>query len=198
MTKKIKKLLSAHTNFLIIIGNYPYISVILQVITNLQHKKMDTKSHIQIKKPYAKPILVAERFVANEFVAACDTNGIKLYKVASENVAVSTNGTHMQGNVYFETNNTPGLQIGGNNPDQYSGSGMSNNTGTAIDGYVYFDMNDAQVGYVINGNDPATNQWWSVIIFHPLSYNNNEWHSYNQYTFVPADSHYIINANNAS
>ena len=160
---------------------------------------MDMKSHFQTKKPYAKPILVAERFVANEYVATCTTSGFNMYKVASENVAKSPDGSSMQGNVYFETNNTPGLQIGGNNPDQYSGSGMSNNTGTAVEGYVYFDMNDAQLGYVINGNDPAVNSWWPVIIFHPLSYgNDNQWHSYNQYTFVPADSQYVINANNAS
>ena len=143
---------------------------------------------------------MAERFVANEYVATCDTNGIRLYKVASENVAKSPNGTTMQGNVYFETNNIEGLQIGGNNPDQYAGGGMSSDTSSAVDGYVFFDMNDAQVGYVINGNDPDSNQWWRVIIFHPLTYGSwdNQWHSYYQYTFVPADSQYVINANNAS
>lgn len=157
---------------------------------------MDMKSHFQTKKPYAKPILVAERFVANEYVATCNTSGFNMYKVASENVAKSPDGSSMSGNVYYETNNIPGLQIGG---DQYSGSGMSNNTGSAIDGYVFFDMNDAHVGYVINGNNPEENEWWRVIIFHPLTYgNDNKWHSYNQYTFVPADSQYVINANNAS
>ena len=40
--------------------------------------KMDTKSFIQTKKPYAKPIMLAERFVANEFVAACSVQGAPL------------------------------------------------------------------------------------------------------------------------
>lgn len=40
---------------------------------------MDTKSFIQTKKPYAKPIMLAERFVANEFVAACTNQTITAY-----------------------------------------------------------------------------------------------------------------------
>ncbi|MBR6979000.1 MAG: hypothetical protein IKH88_04105 [Prevotella sp.] len=161
---------------------------------------MNTRTHFQTKKPYAKPILVVERFVANDFCAICETNGYNMYKVASENVAISPDGSNMSGNVYYETNNITGLQIGGDNPDQYAGGGMSSNPGTAVDGYVYFDMNDAHLGYVINGNDPDVNQWWRVIIFHPLTYGtwDGKWHAYNQSTFVPTDSQYVINANNAS
>ena len=40
--------------------------------------KMDTKSFIQTKKPYAKPIMLAERFVANEYVASCSIQGVPI------------------------------------------------------------------------------------------------------------------------
>ena len=39
---------------------------------------MDTKSLFKTRKPYAKPIMLAERFVAYEFVAACSVQGAPL------------------------------------------------------------------------------------------------------------------------
>ena len=53
-------------------------SVYLRAITNQMSQKMDTESLFKTKKPYAKPIMLAERFVANEFVAACSVQGAPL------------------------------------------------------------------------------------------------------------------------
>lgn len=60
-----------------------------------------------MKKIYEKPVMQAERFVANHYVAACDPDEFyRLYKFECE----STYGSY----VWIETNGTSGLQSAGN------------------------------------------------------------------------------------
>ena len=56
-----------------------------------------------MKRAYVRPTMVGERFVANEYVAACGESG----------------------NVYQETNGESGLQRWGRNPDTNLTSGLS-------------------------------------------------------------------------
>lgn len=56
-----------------------------------------------MKRTYVRPTMVGERFVANEYVAACGDSG-KVYKFECNA------GDGVSGNVYQETNGESGLQ----------------------------------------------------------------------------------------
>lgn len=56
-----------------------------------------------MKRTYVRPTMVGERFVANEYVAACGDSG-KVYKFECNA------GGGVSGNVYQETNGESGLQ----------------------------------------------------------------------------------------
>lgn len=58
-----------------------------------------------MKRAYVRPTMVGERFVANEYVAACGDEN-KVYKFKC------TAGNGQSGRVYLETNGKPGLQEG--------------------------------------------------------------------------------------
>lgn len=60
-----------------------------------------------MKRAYVRPTMVGERFVANEYVAACgDTEyGKYMFKCDA--------GNGVSGNVYVESNGKDGLQLGG-------------------------------------------------------------------------------------
>lgn len=58
-----------------------------------------------MKRAYVRPTMVGERFVANEYVAACGDSG-KVYKFECNA------GGGVPGNVYQETNGESGLQRG--------------------------------------------------------------------------------------
>lgn len=62
-------------------------------------------------RSYRKPMMNVEKFVANEYVAACGVSGV-VYKFKCDA------GGEDPGYVYLETNGKPGLQIGG---DQFLG-----------------------------------------------------------------------------
>jgi len=59
-------------------------------------------------RSYRKPMMNVEKFVANEYVAACGESGV-VYKFKCDA------GGGVPGYVYLETNGKPGLQTG----DQY-------------------------------------------------------------------------------
>lgn len=66
-----------------------------------------------MKRAYVRPTMVGERFVANEYVAACGDKG-KVYKFKCDA------GGGKSGNVYLETNGKEGLQLFDiNNNDTY-------------------------------------------------------------------------------
>ena len=56
-----------------------------------------------MKRAYVRPTMVGERFVANEYVAACGDSGT-VYKFKCNA------GGGVSGTVYVESNNQPGLQ----------------------------------------------------------------------------------------
>lgn len=62
-------------------------------------------------RSYRKPMMNVEKFVANEYVAACGESGV-VYKFKCDA------GGEVPGYVYLETNGKPGLQKGG---DQFLG-----------------------------------------------------------------------------
>ena len=64
------------------------------------------------KMEWSRPEAVVEKFVANEYVAACGDSGT-IYKFKCD----AGNGVY--GDVYLETNGQPGLQTGGRNADRY-------------------------------------------------------------------------------
>ena len=148
---------------------------------------MDTKSFIQTKKPYAKPIMLAERFVANEYCVTCSSN---IYKVPEEYVNKSPDGNHMQGEVFYETNYQEGLQIG-DGGDQYVGGFTVNPPQSRIyDGYFYFDNSTLREGYV--KSDVTT--IWHVYLFNPLTWDDwhHTWQFYDGGTFLSADNTKVI------
>ena len=57
-------------------------------------------------RSYRKPMMNVEKFVANEYVAACGESGV-VYKFKCDA------GGGVPGYVYLETNGKPGLQEGG-------------------------------------------------------------------------------------
>ena len=60
-----------------------------------------------MKRAYVRPTMVGERFVANEYVAACGESG-KVY-----NFQCNAGSHDYYGNVYLETNKKAGLQTQG-------------------------------------------------------------------------------------
>ena len=65
-----------------------------------------------MKKTYVTPMMVGERFLPNEYVAACGDSGT-VYKFTCDA------GGGVSGDVYLETNGQPGLQTSGRNRDSY-------------------------------------------------------------------------------
>lgn len=63
-------------------------------------------------RSYRKPMMNVEKFVANEYVAACGESGV-VYKFTCDA------GGGVPGDVYLETNGEPGLQISRKGGDQY-------------------------------------------------------------------------------
>ena len=68
-----------------------------------------------MKKNYVRPTMVGERFVADEFVAACGDTEYGVYKFKCDAGASKPN----YNTVYYETNNQPGLQQKGKNSDYH-------------------------------------------------------------------------------
>lgn len=103
-----------------------------------------------MKRAYVRPTMVGERFVANEYVAACGDKG-KVYKFKCDA------GGGKSGNVYLETNGRPGFQegflgIGGDRYlSGYHACGITHDADTSdafLDGY-----------YVRNGSVTAVKVW---------------------------------------
>ena len=65
-----------------------------------------------MKRAYVTPTMVGERFVANEYVAACGGTEYGKYKF------VCNAGGGAAGNVYVESNGQAGLQATGRNKDR--------------------------------------------------------------------------------
>lgn len=91
-----------------------------------------------MKRTYVRPTMVGERFVANEYVAACGDSGT-VYKFKCDA------GGGKYGSVYLETNGKPGFQEGdflGRGGDRYlsgyTACGITHDANTAddfLDGY---------------------------------------------------------------
>lgn len=103
-----------------------------------------------MKRVYVRPTMVGERFVANEYVAACGDSGT-VYKFKCDA------GGGKSGIVYLETNGNPGFQEGflGIRGDQYLSGyharGITHDADTSddfLDGY-----------YVRNGNVTQVKVW---------------------------------------
>lgn len=103
-----------------------------------------------MKRAYVRPTMVGERFVANEYVAACGDSGT-VYKFKCDA------GGGKSGIVYLETNGKPGFQEGflGIRGDQYLSGyhacGITHDADTSddfLDGY-----------YVRNGNVTQVKVW---------------------------------------
>ena len=103
-----------------------------------------------MKRAYVRPTMVGERFVANEYVAACGDSGT-VYKFKCDA------GGGKSGNVYLETNAKPGFQegflgIGGDRYlSGYHACGITHDADTSddfLDGY-----------YVRNGNVTQVKVW---------------------------------------
>lgn len=71
-----------------------------------------------MKRAYVTPTMVGERFVANEYVAACGGTEYGKYKF------VCDAGGGAAGNVYVESNGTAGLQAFGINRDRCLTEGL--------------------------------------------------------------------------
>lgn len=65
-----------------------------------------------MKRNYVRPLMVGEKFVANEYVAACGGTEYGLYKFKCDAGTYDNYNT-----VYYETNNESGLQTDGRRPD---------------------------------------------------------------------------------
>ena len=103
-----------------------------------------------MKRAYVRPAMVGERFVANEYVAACGDSGT-VYKFKCDA------GGGKSGSVYLETNGKPGFQEGfwGRGGDRYlsryHACGITHGADTSddfLDGY-----------YVRNGNVTQVKVW---------------------------------------
>ena len=73
-----------------------------------------------MKRAYVRPTMVGERFVANEYVAACGGTEYGKYKF------VCNAGGGAEGNVYVESNGQAGLQATGRNRDKCLTGGLFN------------------------------------------------------------------------
>ena len=71
-----------------------------------------------MKRAYVTPTMVGERFVANEYVAACGGTEYGKYKF------VCNAGDGAAGNVYVESNKQAGLQAFGRNRDRCLTEGL--------------------------------------------------------------------------
>lgn len=87
-----------------------------------------------MKRAYVRPTMVGERFVANEYVAAChDQNTVYKFKCDA--------GGGKYGSVYLETNGKPGFQEGRGGDQYLSGyyacgiTHDANTTDAFLDGY---------------------------------------------------------------
>ena len=103
-----------------------------------------------MKRAYVRPAMVGERFVANEYVAACGDSGT-VYKFKCDA------GGGKSGSVYLETNGKTGFQegflgIGGDRYlSGYHACGITHDADTSddfLDGY-----------YVRNGNVTQVKVW---------------------------------------
>jgi len=93
-----------------------------------------------MKRAYVRPTMVGERFVANEYVAACGDKG-KVYKFKCDA------GGGKFGRVYLETNGKEGLQLFDiNNNDTYLS--MYHACGTTHDANAADEFLD---GYYVRG-----------------------------------------------
>lgn len=89
-----------------------------------------------MKRAYVRPTMVGERFVANEYVAACGDKGT-VYKFKCDA------GGGQPGLVYLETNGKDGLQVLSDTLlSTYHACGKTHNANTADD---FFD------GYYVSG-----------------------------------------------
>ena len=100
-----------------------------------------------MKRAYVRPAMVGERFVANEYVAACGDSGT-VYKFKCDA------GGGKSGSVYLETNGKPGFQggflgIGGDRYlSGYHACGITHDADTSddfLDGYYVRNRNVTQV-----------------------------------------------------
>lgn len=101
-----------------------------------------------MKRAYVRPTMVGERFVANEYVAACGDTEYGKYKFTCDA------GGGVSGNVYRESNGKPGFQKGyglfGHGGDEWLGGyhacGTTHEANTTDDfqnGYYIPDGGDA-------------------------------------------------------
>lgn len=85
-----------------------------------------------MKRAYVRPTMVGERFVANEYVAACGDKGT-VYKFKCDA------GGGKSGSVYLETNGKEGFQLFSDTYlSQYHACGTTHDANTAdvfLDGY---------------------------------------------------------------
>lgn len=95
-----------------------------------------------MKRAYVRPTMVGERFVANEYVAACGDSG-KVYKFECNA------GDGMPGNVYQETNGESGLQRRGRNPDTNLTSGLLRNYQSCKKTHEASSMDNFVNGYYV-------------------------------------------------
>lgn len=103
------------------------------------------------KKKYVRPIMVGERFVADEYIAACGDSGTT-YKFVCN--ASKQYGFFDGGDVYLETNRREGLQEG---EDEYLGPyiqcsepHIAESTDDFFDGYfVPYGIIDNRVRQVV-------------------------------------------------
>lgn len=95
-----------------------------------------------MKRAYVRPTMVGERFVANEYVAACGDSG-KVYKFECNA------GDGMPGNVYQETNGEFGLQRRGRNPDTNLTSGLLRNYRSCKETHEASSMDNFVNGYYV-------------------------------------------------
>ncbi len=168
------------------VGDNSIFSVFLQTITNQHFPRMDTKSLIQTKKPYAKPRMLAECFVANAYCVTCSSN---IYKVGEEYVNHSTNGITIQGQAFYETNHIEGLQIGDGGDQSVGGFTVDPPQNRIYDGCFYFENSTLKEGYVKSGETV-----WHVYLFNPLTWEewDQSWHMYDSGTFLSAENRDVI------
>lgn len=95
-----------------------------------------------MKRAYVRPTMVGERFVANEYVAACGESGT-VYKFECNA------GDGMPGNVYQETNGESGLQRWGRNPDTNLTSGLLRHYQSCKETHEASSMDNFVNGYYV-------------------------------------------------
>ena len=97
-----------------------------------------------MKRAYVRPTMVGERFVANEYVAACGDSG-KVYKFECNA------GGGVPGNVYQETNGESGLQRWpSKKPDTNLTSGLSTSYHACGETHEASAMDNLVNGYYVS------------------------------------------------